>query len=96
MEQRIVDDECDDLLPFDDLAHLWCGRTGVEVDDPEPGLGRRNRHLHEVAMVPAGHADAFAPLDAESVQTARQVGRPPVELGERDLAGVVDDRRPIR
>ncbi len=78
-----------------DFAQLGSGKTRVEVDDAESGLGCGDGQLDEVAVVATGDAQAVAALCADAVQALREPSRPMVEVAVANGPERVDDRRPI-
>ncbi len=94
-ELRVVDHRRRGLLAAH-LRDLRPGEGGVQVQHVGAGLGRRERRLHEAAVVAAQDRDRAARAEAVGPPAVRDRVRPAVELGEADRAELVDDRRLVR
>ncbi len=90
--ELVVVDQRHRALALDDLRELGRREPGVHVERVRPQLRQRQRRLDE-AMVVAGHdRDAVALADPGVAKAPRQRVGAPVQLTERVLAGIVDDR----
>jgi hypothetical protein len=95
LELLVVDDRLG-LLALADLGQLRPGEGGVEKHRVRAERGQRDHRLDEAAVVAAQQRDVVAFDDPRVAPRVRERVRAPVHVGERQRAGLVDDRDVVR
>ncbi len=94
--ELVVEDDRARVLALADAGELRRREGGVEKQRVGAELGRRHERLDEPAVVATEDRHHVALDDPLVAPGVRERVRPAVQLGERQLAVLVDDRRGVR